>query len=210
MTRAQFIDLINKPIRSLSAGERLLINDVRDALTAQITPDTVFQKVMDQPHFEVGPDGSVTLVFGQAENMVLRDLREISGSVSVVEDTAHLATPRDFFGALRLDYPGTNFSSGDGSAFVLRFQADNLDLGNGTNTVDSQLHSSMGGDGTIDDYSPPFTGNGFLAAPDDIIPEYRADEVQMRDGAEVWEVLDDGTQRLYAVLRDEVWIRQGS
>ena len=32
----------------------------------------------------------------------------------------------------------------------------------------------------------------------------------MRDGAEMWETLDDGTQRLVAVLRDGEWIPQGS
>ena len=68
----------------------------------------------------------------------------------------------------------------------------------------------MGGGGQFDRYKPPFTGNGFLGSPDDILPEYRANTVTMRDGAEVWEVLDDRTQRLFAVLRDREWIRQGN
>ena len=205
VTHAQFVDLINRPIGSLSASERGIVNSIRDSLTAQLTPDTVFQKVMDQPHFEVQPDGSSTLVFGQAENMVLRDATDISGSISVADDTAHLATPREFFEALRLDYPGTNFATHDGSAFVVRFQ---MDTGAG-GSVSPQLHSSMGGNGSVDHYSPPFTGNGFLAAADDILPEYRASRVAMREGAEVWEVLDDGTQRLFAVLRGGEWIPQG-
>lgn len=58
-------------------------------------------------------------------------------------------------------------------------------------------------------YSPPFTGNGFLKTADDIIPEYRADRVDMRDGTEMWGVLDDGTQRLIAVLRNQEWIPVG-
>lgn len=205
VTHAQFVDLINRPIGSLTASERGIVNSIRDSLTAQLTPDTVFQKVMDQPHFEVAPDGSSHLVFGQAENMVLRDTTDISGSISVADDTAHLATPRDFFEALRLDYPGTNFATHDGSAFVVRFQADTATGG----SISPQLHSSMGGNGSVDHYSPPFTGNGFLAAADDILPEYRASKVAMREGAEVWEVLDDGTQRLFAVLRGGEWIPQG-
>lgn len=205
VTHAQFVDLINRPIGSLTATERGIVNSIRDSLTAQLTPDTVFQKVMDQPHFEVAPDGSSHLVFGQAENMVLRDTTDISGSISVADDTAHLATPRDFFEALRLDYPGTNFATHDGSAFVVRFQADTATGG----SISPQLHSSMGGNGSVDHYSPPFTGNGFLAAADDILPEYRASKVAMREGAEVWEVLDDGTQRLFAVLRGGEWIPQG-
>ncbi len=29
----------------------------------------------------------------------------------------------------------------------------------------------------------------------------------MRDGAEMWELTDTGTQRLTAVLRDGLWVR---
>ena len=211
VTHAQFVDLINRPIGSLSVSERGLVNSVRDSLTAGITPDTVFQKVMDQPHFEVQPDGSSALVFGQAEGMVLEDVTQIKGSISVADDTAHLASPRDFFEALRLDYPGTNFAGDDPSAFVIRFQAaDDLTDPAATGSIRPQLHSTMGGDRSVDYYAPPFTGNGFLKAADDILPEYRASNVAMRDGAEVWEVLDDGTQRLFAVLRDDEWIPQGN
>ncbi|MEZ3162029.1 hypothetical protein AB1K54_16050 [Microbacterium sp. BWT-B31] len=175
--------------------------------TAQVSPDTVFQKVMDQPHFAVQPDGSAKVVLGQAERMILDDVDTVRGSVSVADDTAHLALPRDFYDRLRLDYPDTNFSVGDNSAFVLRFQVSDIP---GQGTVTPQPHSSMGGNGALDHYQPPFTGNGFLAAADDILPEYRADRVTMRNGAEVWEVLDDGTQRLYAVLRNHQWIPQDS
>jgi hypothetical protein len=137
---------------------------------------------------------------------VLQDMNQISGSVSVADDTAHLVSPRDFFEALRLDYPNTNFAADDGSAFVLRFQPDATVA---PDAIRPQMHSSMGGDGSVDHYSPPFTGNGFLKA-DDILPEYRANRVTMSDGAEIWEVLDDGTQRLYAVLRGREWIPQGN
>jgi hypothetical protein len=40
-------------------------------------------------------------------------------------------------------------------------------------------------------------------------PEYRANRVNMRDGAEMWEVLGDGTQRLFALLRRVEWIPLG-
>jgi hypothetical protein len=210
ITRDQFTDLINRPIDSLTSVERGVVNNIRDALTAQITPDTVFQKVMDQPHFEVQPDGSSQLVFGQAERMVLEDGTRVTGSVSVAQDTAHLATPRAFFESLRLDYPGTNFAADDGSAFVVRFQAE-VPAGSTTvSGINPQLHSTMGGDGSVDHYQAPFTGNGFLKAPADILPEYRASDVRMRNSAEVWEVLEDGTQRLFAVLRRGEWIPQGN
>jgi len=174
---------------------------VRNELTAQVTPDTVFQKVLDQPHF----DASGKLVLGQGENIVLRDDGVITGSVSVAQDTAHLTTPADFFRSLRLDYPNTNFLRDDNAAYVVRFQ----EQANTSGSVNPQLHSTMGGDGSVDHYSPPFTGNGFLKTGDEIIPEYRANAVNMREGAEMWEVLSDGTQRLFAVLRAQEWIPVG-
>lgn len=201
VTRTHFEDLINRPIDTLTPSEKTIVNGVRNELTAQVTPDTLFQKVLDQPHF----DASGKLVLGQGENIVLRDDGMITGSVSVAQDTAHLTTPADFFQSLRLDYPNTNFLRDDQSAFVLRFQQD-IDT---PGSVNPQLHSSMGGDGSVDRYSAPFTGNGFLKTGDDIIPEYRAKDVNMRDGAEMWEVLDDGTQRLFAVWRRGEWIPVG-
>lgn len=201
VTRSHFEDLINRPIDTLVPSEKTIVNGVRNELTAQVTPDTVFQKVLDQPHF----DASGKLVFGQGENIVLRNDGMITGSASVAQDTAHLTTPADFFRSLRLDYPNTNFLRDDQSAFVLRFQQD-IDT---PGSVSPQLHSSMGGDRSVDHYSAPFTGNGFLKTGDDIIPEYRAKDVNMRDGAEMWEVLDDGTQRLFAVWRRGEWIPVG-
>ncbi|MDF2665042.1 MAG: hypothetical protein K0R81_892 [Microbacterium sp.] len=205
VTHDQFVDLINRPIDTLTPAEKNIVNDLRDDLTQKLTPDTVYQKVLDQPHFATQPDGSVELVLGQGENMVLNNTDRVTGSVSVVEDTSHLTNPTDFYRSLRLDYPGTNFLPDDRSSFVLRFQQD-IDT---SGSINPQLHSSMGGDGSVDHYSPPFTGNGFLKSGDDIIPEYRARDVEMREGAEVWEVLDDGTQRLFAVLRGGEWIPVG-
>ena len=68
----------------------------------------------------------------------------------------------------------------------------------------------MGGNGTYDTWDDPFTGNGFTKSTTDVNPEYIAKNVTMRDGAEMWEVLDDGTQRLVAVLQGKTWIPQGN
>jgi hypothetical protein len=88
---------------------------------------------------------------------------------------------------------------------VIRFQTDTPDF-------EVPRHSDMGGSGQFDDWGDPFTGNGFTKSGDDIIPEYATgpDGVTMRDGAEMWETLDDGTQRLVAVLRNGEWIPQGN
>jgi len=68
-------------------------------------------------------------------------------------------------------------------------------------------NSDMGGSNRFDDWGDPFTGNGFTKAGDDVVPEFQTQgPVQMRDGAEMWQNLDTGTQRLVAVLRDGEWV----
>lgn len=202
VTRAQFEDLINRPIDTLTTSEKNLVIGVRDELTSLVGRDTVFQKVLLQPSIDIKTGQTFD---GHADVMLMGDQDRISGSISVADDTRHLTTPADFYHSLRLDYPGTVFHPRDQSNFVVRFQQDIGTKG----TVRPQIHSSMGGDTSFDHYAPPFTGNGFLKTADDIIPEYRADRVDMRDGAEMWEVLDDGTQRLFAVLRAHEWIPVG-
>jgi hypothetical protein len=124
--------------------------------------------------------------------------------VTVAGDTAHLGTPQALYDRLRLDYPGTHFTPGDSSSFVMRFQVDD------PAAITPSLHSRFGGDGSQDAWKAPFTGNGFLGAADDIIPEYKAGQgTRIGDGAEMWEILPDGTQRLYAVLRGGEWVPQG-
>ena len=66
----------------------------------------------------------------------------------------------------------------------------------------------MGGDGSFDGWSAPFSGNGFTQANHEVIPEYHG-TAMMQDGAEMWEVLDTGTQRLTAVLQDGHWVPVG-
>jgi hypothetical protein len=198
VTRQEFIDLINKPISTLTGAEMKIINDVRTSLSPAGL-DSVFQKVMEQPYF----DASGALQFGRADSMVMGNVTDISGSFSFADDVSHLGTPQALHDNLRLDYPGSNFRPWDSSEFVVRFQVDD------PATVAPNSHSTMGGTGLQDSWAPPFTGNGFLGTADDIIPEYRGDPARMREGAEAWEILPDGTQRLFAVLRNNEWIPQG-
>jgi hypothetical protein len=64
----------------------------------------------------------------------------------------------------------------------------------------------MGGSARFDTWTDPFTGNGFTKATDDVIPEFQGVNT-MRSGAEMWEIMNDGTQQLTAVLRGDVWVR---
>lgn len=194
LDRDGFIDLVNKPADELSAAERATLGSVRDDLP---TPDsdTVMQKV-------VPADMADRYIMGGDPDFHVDSVR---GAVTDAGDTAHLGTPQQIHDGLRLDYEGSPYSPDDASTHVIRFQTDTPDF-------EVPRHSDLGGSGQFDDWGDPFTGNGFTKAEGDIIPEYATgpDGVTMRDGAEMWETLDDGTQRLVAVLRDGEWIPQGN
>lgn len=207
VSRDDFIDLVNRPIDSLSPDERSLITAVRDDLPAPQL-DTVMQKVIPPGSF--GADG--TFKPGGAESYLEGAYAAdgMRGAVTIADDTSHLGTPGAIHDGLRLDYDSTPFTPNDANAHVIRFQADPSSVA----SYDVPRHSSMGGSGDYDGWGAPFTGNGFTKAGDDVVPEYGANDIRMRDGAEMWEVLDDGTQRLVAVLQlddagNAKWLRQG-
>lgn len=203
ISRSELSELINKPAADLTPDERGVLNAVRDDFP---TPDsdTVMQKVIDQPYFD---DKTGELRWGGADNYILDQYapNEVRGAVTVADDTSHLGTPRSINEDLRLDYDGTHHSTGDASTHVIRFQTDDPDF-------DVPRNSDMTGSPTrFDGWTDPFTGNGFTKSGDDIIPEYVTDgPTVIREGAEMWEVTDSGTQRLVAVLRDGAWIPQGN
>lgn len=203
VSRNELNDLINKPAGDLTASERATLNAVRDDFPAP-DADTVMQKVIDQPYID--PDTG-DLKWGGADNYLLDQYapNEVRGAVTTAGDTAHLGTPGQINEQLRLDYDGTHHSPDDASTHVIRFQTDNPNF-------DIPRNSDMTGSPTrFDDWSDPFTGNGFTKSGDDIIPEYVTDgPTVIRDGAEMWEVTDSGTQRLVGVLRDGEWIPQGN
>ncbi|MCY7402536.1 MAG: hypothetical protein LH477_16555, partial [Nocardioides sp.] len=203
VSRNELNELINKPLSALTPSERATLNTVRDDFPAPDS-DTVMQKVIDQPYFH--PD-SGELTWGGADNYLLDQYapNEVRGAVTTADDTAHLGTPGQINEHLRLDYDGTHHSPDDASTHVIRFQTDNPNF-------DIPRNSDMTGSSTrFDDWSDPFTGNGFTKSGDDIIAEYVTDgPTVIRNGAEMWEVTDSGTQRLVGVLRDGQWIPGGN
>jgi hypothetical protein len=194
LDRDGFIDLVNKPADELTAAERASLSSVRDDLPMP-TSDTVMQKV-------IPPEVADRYIMGRDHDFQVDSVR---GAVTDASDTAHLGTPQQLHDGLRLDYENSPYSPDDPATHVIRFQTDTPDF-------EVPRHSDMGGSGQFDDWGDPFTGNGFTKSGDDIIPEYATgpDGVTMRDGAEMWETLDDGTQRLVAVLRNGEWIPQGN
>jgi hypothetical protein len=133
------------------------------------------------------------------------DPSSIGGSVTRADDSAHLGTPDDLYDGLRLDYKDSTFHPGDASSHVIRFQTEGR--------FEPPLSSELGGPGRYDSWTDPFTGNGFTKAGDDVIPEWQptgGNPVQMRQGAEMWEILDNGNQRLVGVLdKGGEWVRVG-
>jgi hypothetical protein len=203
ISRSELNDLINKPAADLTDAERATLNAVRDDFPA---PDanTVMQKVIDQPYFD---PKTGELKPGGADNYIHDNYaaNEVRGAVTVADDTSHLGSPRSINEDLRLDYDGTHHAPDDASTHVIRFQTDNPNF-------DIPRNSDMTGSPTrFDSWSDPFTGNGFTKSGDDIIAEYVTDgPTVIREGAEMWEITDSGTQRLVAVLRDGSWIPQGN
>lgn len=200
MSRREAIDLINKPVGQLSPAEVARVRALREMLPA---PDdsTVMQKV-------IRPDQVDQYILGRDPEF---DPTRVQGSVTRAEDTAHLTTPQQLHEGLRLDYDGTPFRADDDSMHLMRFTTPDP-------RFEAPLRSEVGGGGNYDGYTGPFTGNGFTKAADDIVPEFQTHppsggegrSVPMRDGAEMWEVLPSGNQRLVAVLRDQEWIPQGN
>ncbi len=204
--RNDFIDLINRSTGSLTPQERTLLLDVRDALP-EPTRDTVMQKVIPPGYFD--RDG--TLVQSRADDYIMENngrvaVDQVGGAVTTAGDAAHLSTPAQIHDGLRLDYAGSPFTTHDPGTHIIRFQADSRSAG----TYEVPRRSELGGASGYDAWGEPFTGNGFTKASDDVIPEYIAKDITMREGAEMWEVLDNGTQRLVAVLKDRHWIPQGN
>ncbi len=204
VSKSDLVDLINTPTDALTEDQRHLLTAVRDALPAP-TADTVMQKVIPPGFFDA--DGN--FVRGRADDYIMGGgfaPDQVRGAVTVAGDTAHLLNPSALHDGLRLDYDGSPFDPSAAGTHVIRFQTDSLSPGN----YEVPRYSAMGGSGAQDGWSDPFTGNGFTKSGSDAIPEYVANDITMRDGAEMWEVLDDGNQRLVAVLIDKVWTPQGN
>ena len=206
MSKSELVDLINTPTDALTADQRHLLTAVRDALPAP-TADTVMQKVIPPGFFHA--DGH--FVQSRADDYIMGatnfDPRIVNGSVTVAGDTAHLSSPAAIYDHLRLDYEGSQFAQHDPGTMVIRFQAENP---TSPDLYEIPRNSDLGGDSRFDSWEDPFTGNGFTKSGDDVIPEYVASGITMREGAEMWEILDDGTQRLIAVLGRDEWIPQGN
>ncbi len=137
------------------------------------------------------------------ENQTKHGSDSIAGFIARASDTVQLRSTHDLFEGLRLDYTlddGSMQFAPDRPMSVIRFTAEQLD-------PEVPRSTSFGGSAGYDTTSPPFTGNGFTGSSREVVPEFRVGGTRMDDGAEMWEVVPDGSQRLTAVLEDGTWVK---
>jgi hypothetical protein len=189
-SRQDLIDAINTKTADLTPAQRDMLNAIRDRMPFPHQGETI-QKVITPDQLRDYLDN--VIASPAAPNTV-------GGSQTRAVDTAHLRSPDELFDGLRLDYDRTPFRPGQNSVHVIRYVPSN----------DPEFavprNSTMGGSARFDTWTDPFTGNGFTKATDDVIPEFQGVNT-MRSGAEMWEIMNDGTQQLTAVLRGDVWVR---
>ncbi|EGD34537.1 MULTISPECIES: hypothetical protein [unclassified Capnocytophaga] len=125
---------------------------------------------------------------------------EVGGSVAIASDTKHLKTFEDYYYGLRLDYKLSNgkyeFYLEEGSCGVIRFKSTE---------VPDKIIIPKGG--TFDEWNYPFTSTGFTSGNNGRlgVPEWNLPErIKFTDGDEIWEVFNDGTQRLRGVYNEDL------
>lgn len=190
-TRDDLIDAISTPPANLTPAQRDCLNEIRDRIGLPGS-DGVVQKVLPPNQAQqLIDDGAAGVPGGDAAY----------GFVTHAPDTAHLGTPREIYDNLALGYSGTPFDPAMPSVPVVRGPLDN-------GSLEIPRDPVMGGS-----YSnaPPYTGNGFAGAPDDIVPEARitnprSNPATWTDGSEMWRLGADGTETLVAVLRNGTWV----
>ena len=125
---------------------------------------------------------------------------EVGGSVAIASDTKHLKTFEDYYYGLRLDYKLSNgkyeFYLEEGSCGVIRFKSTE---------IPDKIIIPKGG--TFDEWNYPFTSTGFTSGNNGRlgVPEWNLPErIKFTDGDEIWEVFNDGAQRLRGVYKEDL------
>ena len=119
------------------------------------------------------------------------------GFISICADVKQYKNMQDDYYGLRLDYEGTYFKPVEKSYAVIRFQAANI----GKAIIPK---AEVNGGTYQDPY--PFGGVGFTTgtngrwgSPEWVMPEFTV----LDDGAQLFEIFQDGTEVLKAVYRAE-------
>lgn len=188
MTREEFDEALMEPVPSdpadLSPDQRKLM-EIRTEMGAPQAGEPM-QKVLPP---------------GDADKYIDGTYDSVQGSVTRLDDAASMDTPEELRDGLRLDYDGNPYPEDMQEVQVIRFSSDT--------DAEVSRFSSMDGKSGTDDWSDPYTGNGFTKSTDPVVPESTLPKgSSIEDGAEIWTVHADGSETLDAVyVEGEGWVR---
>lgn len=172
-----FRALLEKRPEDISPYDLKIINRIREK---QIEPDsdTLMQKI---------------ILTSEIDKYISGEYRAPKGFVSICADVKHYKTIADLYHGLRLDYIGSGFKIDDRSYGVIRFKAFNI--------TSAFVPKSKFAGGDISSHHE-FGRLGFTAGNNDRLgsPEwFFPDFVIMDDGAQIFEIFSDGSEKLRAV-----------
>ena len=176
LTMDDFHYMMQKNVNALTEAEKAKLARIRNAMPK---PDanTVMQKVIPADDID------------KYINRQTAYYKRVGGSVSVASDTKHLKTFDDYYYGLRLDYEGTKFHLSKNSCGVICFKSDKVP----TNIFIP----------TSNNWEYPFTAHGFTSGNNGRlgVPEWRLskDGIEIQEGFEIWEIFNDGTEKLRAI-----------
>ncbi|WP_244361334.1 MULTISPECIES: hypothetical protein [Microbispora] len=119
----------------------------------------------------------------------------ISGYVYRVQDCDRLTSPAALVEALDLGFDGSELTPDVPELYVMRWDARDID----TYVVPYGQH--MGGDWSD---APPFTGNGFTASREQVVPQFHTMPMPIPAGAEIVH-LTPGAARSFAAYDGLTW-----
>ncbi|MEV1205891.1 hypothetical protein [Microbispora rosea] len=119
----------------------------------------------------------------------------ISGYVYRVQDCDRLTTPAALVEALDLCFDGSELTPDVPELYIMRWDARDID----TYVVPYGPH--MGGDWSD---APPFTGNGFTASREQVVPQFHTMPMPIPAGAEIVH-LTGGGERPFAGYDGLTW-----
>jgi len=173
LTMDDFRYMMQKNVNALTEAEKAKLARIRNAIPK---PDanTVMQKIIPADDIEQYVNGIYS---------------KVRGSVSVASDAKHLKSFEDYYYGLRLDYEKTKFHLSKNSCGVIRFKSKDTP------------HILV--IPTSEDMDYPFTAHGFTSGNNGRlgVPEWKLVKyAEFSEGAEIWEVFNDGTEKLRAIF----------
>ena len=173
LTMDDFHYMMLKQVNTLTEAEKMKLARIRNALPKP-NANTVMQKIIPADDIEQYVNGTYS---------------KVRGSVSVASDAKHLKSFEDYYYGLRLDYEKTKFHLSKNSCGVIRFKSKDTP------------HILV--IPTSEDMDYPFTAHGFTSGNNGRlgVPEWKlVKDAEFSEGAEIWEVFNDGTEKLRAIF----------